>query len=223
MANRFNEDVDKAIVKYKEEKNQDKKNKIFVEEIMPAFESIASYWYVKMPVAKNPEIKQDCLTDLFEKIEKFDTSRVRGFPYFNQIAKNFFSQQLKKEKKQINNNEYDIDLIDYLSSHDLLDVQNEEDIEKDMESIEFVQIFKENLVEWEHHFKKDQEKQLVGALIEILNQADRLDPYVPIEKKAVLHYIKELTNLNSKQITTNLAKIKKKFFALKRKYDRGDI
>ena len=220
MGNHFNEDVDNAIVRYKNEKNIKKRNEIFVNEIMPAFEKIASYWYTIMPVAKNPELKQDCLTDLFEKIEKFDTSRVRGFPFFNQIAKNFFCQQLKKEKKQIGNNEYTVDLIDYLSSHDLLVEEQKDTIDEEIENLEFIDIFKENLKEWESFFKKPQEKELVSVLIDIFDQADKIDIF---SKKAIFWYIQDMTSLNSKQITTNLAKIKKKFYKLKKKYKKGNI
>jgi hypothetical protein len=61
---------------------------------------------------------------------------------------------------------------------------------------------------------------LVDALITLFDQAEDIPHF---KKKAVFFYLKEITQMNSKQIAINLTKIKKKFLFLKAKYDRGDI
>lgn len=217
----FGENVTKAIVEFIKEKDQNKRNKIFVTDIMPAFEKLINYHYYKMPIARNEEVIQDCMTDLYEKIDKFEYEKYdRGFPYFNMIVRNFFIQIMKAENKQIQNDQYPISLTDLKQQQGKLDEYLVDDIEEVIEKEEFIEIFKENLIKWQEHFKKPQERKVVDALITIFENADNLELY---NKKAIFWYLRELTDLKSKQIATNLTKIKKKFEILKRKYERGDI
>ena len=195
------------------------RNKIFVEKIKPAFETMINYHFSRLPdyMSKNEELKQDALTDLFEKIDKFnETKHDRGFPYFNIIARNFFIQEKKRQDRERLTSENVYSLSDLAASEEPL----VDDIETEIQEQEFFEELKKNLVEWKDFFKKDQEKKFVDALCVIFDNADNLEYH---NKKAVYVYLRELTGMNSKQIAANISKIKKKFDSFKKKWHRGDI
>lgn len=217
----FGEDVTKSIVRFNKEKNFTTRQKLFVEDIMPAFEKLILYHYHRSSVARNEDILHDCMAYLYEKIEKFDGEKYdRGFPYFNRIVKNFFIQEKKKESKEIQNDQYPISLTDYKQQQGKLEEYVKDGIEEEIERGEFINSFKDHLLKWKGQFKKEQEIKIVDALILIFENSHNLELY---NKKAVYWYLKEITKLNSKQVTTNLTKVKKKLSLLKKKYNRGDI
>lgn len=217
----FSDDVTKAIIEFKYEKSKEKRNEIFVERIMPAFEKLIKYHYHRSHIAKNEEIMQDCMSYLFEKIPKYEEDKYdHAFPYFNIIVRNYFIQISKAESRQIQNDQYPISLTDIKQQQGKLEEYAIDDIETKIEFEQFLESFKDHLHKWRNHFQKPQEVKIIDALIIIFENADNLELY---NKKAIFWYLKELTNLKSKQIATNLAKIKRKYELLKKKYNRGDI
>lgn len=214
----FGKEVDDAILEYLNEPNSTNQSKIFEHKIMPAFEKLAQYHYHKFPVARNEEIIKDCVVFLYEQLKKFNVNKsIRGFPYFNIIARNFFIQKMKLEKKElIQEQDFMISLNDPESASALLT----EDLEENIEEKQFIEIFKKQLPLWRDKFTKTHEKQIVDAIILLFEQVDAIDLF---KKKAIFFYLKEMTGLNSKQIAINLGKIKKKFLFLRERYDRGDF
>ncbi len=223
----FGPEVDSAIVWFQKETEISKKHEIFVSCIKPAFEKLVNYHYYKTPVARNEDIKSDCLSFLYEQINKFDaTKRDRGFPYFNVIVKHFFIQRLKTERKQISNDQMSVSLSDYQSQQNKSDFLLVEDLDEQIENREFIETVKEHLPRWKDQFTKPQEKLFMDAVIALFETSEDVDIY---NKKAIFYYLKENTaalappGLNSKQIATNLEKLKRKFVALKKKFLRGDV
>lgn len=216
----FGEEVDSAIKDYLLETSLSKKSKIFEKYIYPAFIKLAEYHYHKLPVLKNEEVISECVVFLYEQLHKFNPEKAsRGFPYFNIIAKHFFIQKIKQEKKQqTQEKDWTLSLNDEnqnISSDLIID-----GIEEKREKQQFVDLFKKCLPQWKDKFTKNQEKQVAEALIILFENAENIDIY---KKKALYFYIREITGLNSKQIAINLNKIKKKFKHLKVKYERGEI
>jgi hypothetical protein len=220
----FGSDVDQALVLFQLEPEIDAKNNIFISDIKPAFEKLIKYHYYRTPITRNEEVMHDCMSFLYEilKNKKFDSTKyTRGFPYFNMIVKHFFIQRLKVEKKKIATDKNIDSLSNYQANQKIFDtVLLTEDVEEEYQNREFINILKENLPKWRDQFQKEQEKQFVDALILLFENAKNIDIY---NKKAIFLYLREITNLNSKQIATNLNKVKKKFSFLKKKYLRGDI
>lgn len=217
----FGEEVDKAIVKFQKSEDKSERESLCKDIIIPAFEKLASYHYHRVSIIKNEEVMHDCVIDLYEKIPMFDSEKyVRSFPYFNMIARNFFYQKFKSEKKEINKEE----IVSFSQDANILLNDNllEDDIEVEIEKKEFLNIFIEQLPKWRERTEKEQEKEVIDALIVLFQNADNLDIY---KKKAIFIYLRELLEekMNSKQIALNLNKVKKRFQNLKRKYQRGDI
>lgn len=215
----FTEETTKAIIEMKKCETQEERNEIFLQKVKPAFETLINYHYSRLPeyLSKNEELKQDALTDLFEKIDKFDdTKHDRGFPYFNVIVRNFFIQEKKRQDKERLTSENVYSLSDLAASEQPLVNSADENIEYE----EFFTLFKENLNEWKDSFKKEQEIKFIDALCVIFENAENMEFH---NKKAVYVYLRELTGLNSKQIAVNINKLKKKFLSYKKKWHRGDI
>jgi DNA-directed RNA polymerase specialized sigma24 family protein len=215
----FGEEVDAAIAEYLKEPSSKKKSKIFEKTIYSAFLKLAEYHYHKMPVLKNEEVISECVVFLYEQLHKFNPEKsARGFPYFNIIAKHFFIQKIKTEKKQqIQEQEFTVSLND---SSPVVDQLAAPDEEEKLEQEQFIAILKKTLPVWREKLPKKQEKQMVDAIISLLENAENIDIY---KKKALFFYIREITGMNSKQVAMNLNKIKKKFDHLLAKYNRGDI
>lgn len=220
----FGEDVDQAIVLFQLETDEDNKHKLFVEDIKPAFEKLINYHYFRTPIAKDEDIVHDCMSFLYEILinKKFNSEKYsRGFPYFNMVVKHFFIQKLKSEKKKASTDKNIESLSDYNSNETYFDsVLFVDNIETEFQKKEFIEILKENLPKWKDQFSKDQEKKVVEALIILFDNVGNIDIF---NKKAIFWYIRDITGLNSKQVATNLNKIKKKFNFLKRKYQKGNI
>lgn len=216
----FGKDVDEAIVEFCSCQNQAKKSLIFEKKIYPAFKKLSQYHYNKLPVIKNVDSIDECVVFLYEQLYKFDPSKqTRGFPYFNIIAKHYFIQKIKQEKRA---RVHDEARLISLSTEDA--ANNELLMTEDLNDVivkeRFFSLLKTHLPIWRDKFSKPQEKQVVDCLIVLFSEPEAVEIY---KKKAILLYIKEMTGLNSKQIASNLAKIKKKFFHLKAKYDRGEL
>lgn len=214
----FGEDVDNALVEYQKSSDIKEKNKVFEKKIMPAFKKLISYYYFTMPINRDEEVQFDCLSFLFEQLNKFDTSQKRGFPYFNVVAKNYFIQKLKQEKKKAISNDYIFSLDD--TSDTLEQAELIDSTEHDIETKQFVVLFKENLNKWRASFQKEQEVAIVDALITLFDNIENIDVF---NEKAIYHYLKEITGLNSTQIAINLNKIRKKFYFFNKKYERGEF
>lgn len=218
----FGEHVTKAIVDFQNESNPKLKHKIFENNIMPAFDKLIKYHYFKIPVKKDPEVVHDCMSFLYEQLNKFNsTQHDRAFPYFNVIVKNHFIQKLKtEEKKNLLSKEMDSlnDPKEIIKNNkEFLTIDNIEDV---YDNEEFVSVLKKNLPKWRESFPKDQEKAVIDALAVLFENVENFDNY---NRKIIFFYIKEITGLNSKQIAINLNKVKKKFKFLKKKYQKGTI
>lgn len=218
----FDEDVTKAIVNFQKAEAPKEKHKIFEENIMPAFDKLIKYHYFKIPVKRDPEVVHDCMSFLYEQLNKFDASQHdRGFPYFNVIVKNYFIQKLKNEEKK-NSISKDIDSLNdpkeiIKNNKDCIVIDN---IEDSYDNEEFIEVLKSALPKWRESFQKDQEKAVVEALTVLFENVENFDNY---NKKIIYFYIKEITGMNTKQIAINLNKVKKKFKFLKKKFQRGNI
>lgn len=214
----FDKKVDEALAFYKSEEKKEDRDKVFVEVVLPAFKKLSQYHYYKFPVSRNEDTINECIAHLCEAIPQWDKDRV-GFSYFNMVAKNFFNQKIKKESKQISNDQYMTSLSDFQAQKGNLDPIFVEEFRDLVEDRQFSELFVEHLYRWQSQFKKDQEKIFMDGFITLFENSGN----IICKKKAIYFYLKEITGLNAKQLATNLNKLKKRFIALKKKYERGDF
>jgi hypothetical protein len=216
--NYFNKDTENAIIEFQQEENLELKKKIFVEKIrLPFLKLIENIIYVYKfhTLGEIDILKNDCLSFLFESLYKFDKSRqTQAFSYYNVCCKHWFIQRVKNYKKKSKSDVcFDKPLITKLEQTNNNFVDN---LEEDLENIEFMMLLKEEMKKWRHKFDKTQEKLVLEAIILLFENPDLVSVY---NKKGINVYLREITNLkNTKQIVTNLKKFKKKYNLFKKNY-----
>ena len=108
--NYFNTDTQAAIVSYQNSDCLDEKNKLYVDQILPAFEKLAQnlifiYGFIS-PGEPYEHLKNDCVSFLFETIHKWDPGKgTKAFSYFNVVAKNWLiinsRRRIKSERRHV--------------------------------------------------------------------------------------------------------------------------
>lgn len=221
--NYFDQNTEDAIVRFQKEPNIETKKKIFVSDVRPSFLKLIEniiFVYKFHTLGEIDVLKNDCMSFLFETLYKFDATKGhKAFSYFNVIAKNWFIQKVKVHKKKNKSDVYfDKVLVNKLekSENDAL----VHDYEESLINVEFLELLKEEIKKWRGKFDKKQEKLVLEAIILLINNPDLISIY---NKKGIYLYIREITGLNTKQIVTNLSKIRKKYDIFKTKYDEGEI
>ena len=106
----FDSQTQAAIVLFQTSTSKKERELVYKNEIMPAFEKLVEnliniYKFSGMHDSYE-NLKNDCVTFLFETINKFDESRgTTAFSYFNVVAKNWLiiktKQKNNKQKKNI--------------------------------------------------------------------------------------------------------------------------
>lgn len=97
----FDSKTEKAIVSFQNELNIEKRKKIFIKKIKPCLDKLIEniiFTYKFHSLDNIDNLKNDCLSFLFENLNKFDPTRnFKAFSYFSVISKNFFIQKVKRQ------------------------------------------------------------------------------------------------------------------------------
>jgi hypothetical protein len=209
----FHSGTHDAIVLFQEESDPDTRNKIYTNEILPAFTKLVEnliFIHGANVHVQVEEFKSDCISFLYEKLKKFDASRgSKAFSYFNVVAKNWIimrmRQKIKHTKKHVN--------IDDKTIVPELDVLNTVDPsfeiygsagKKAAQTEQLDQMF----FEVSDRLNQENEKICMEAIIKLFQNIDDIDFF---NKRAIFVYIREMTNLNTKQISTAMSSIKKHY------------
>ena len=69
---------------------------------------------------------------------------------------------------------------------------------------------------WDQQNLKENERKVLGAIKILLSDPDAIEIF---NKKAIYLYIREITNLNTKQVLTNLNKFRVEYANFKKKWN----
>lgn len=215
----FNENTQAAIVSYQKSLEKREKDKLYVSEIMPAFEKLVEnliniHKFTSLHDTYD-DLKNDCVNFLFETIGKFDDSRgTNAFSYFNVVAKNWLIIRTKQKAQRMKRavslddpdalNVYEHRIIDEYCTVPAQDVLLEN--QNSAENIISV------LYEIREKVKTENELICINSIITIFENIDNVDL---LNKSAILLYMRELSNLTPKQLTTTMQSIKKQYKKLK--------
>ena len=89
-----------------------------------------------------------------------------------------------------------------------------------IEEREFWQNFYKEVDSWDSSIMVENELKVYTAIRELFSSADELDL---LNKKAIYLYLREITGLTTKQIVSQLNKMKKKYRNFKKNWDEGKI
>jgi len=209
----FNSDTQSAIVAFQISSSKIEKDKIYINDILPAFEKLVEnliniHKFTGLHDSFE-DLKNDCVNFLFETIGKFDAERgTNAFSYFNVVAKNWLiiktKQKALKSKKNVS-----IDDASALTLHEqnLIDeyysIPSQDSVLDGQSSTEEVI---EMLYEIREKVKTENELMCINSIITIFENVDDIDL---LNKNAILLYMRELSGFSPKQLTTTMQSIKK--------------
>lgn len=222
----FNKDTHDSIVKFQNTDCLDEKEKLYVLEILPAFDKLAEnlifiHGFAK-PHGSYLELKDDCVTFLYETLEKFDPSRgSKAFSYFNVVAKNWLIIQSKKKIKS-NRRHVSIDDEPSLSMRDRVTIEHHQS-EPAQDTLIIKKESMDDLFELMNTIKgrlnTENELACMNAIVTLFTCIEDLDF---LNKRAVFVYMRELSSLNPKQLSVAMSVIRKHYRELS-KSDEFDI
>lgn len=211
----FTKDTQASIEAYQNEPDIDKREIIYKDDIAKAFDQLAeSLIYVyrfNSPYETVQSMKVDCVAFLYETIHKWDPARgTKAFSYFNVVAKNWLIIRCRNAKKNYHRH-VSMSEMSHLSAADKHTIANYQVIPGPDEVLEKAnfknEIFKV-IEELEGRVKKQNEVLCVSAIKTVFNNVDNLDF---LNKRAIYVYIREISGLNSKQLSVAMSKIRKHY------------
>lgn len=153
-------------------------------------------------------LKQDCVINLYETLHKFDPEKGhRAFSYFNVVAKHWLIiHSRKKNKRQYRmvsiddpDNEINVDALFHRNGQYVKPPSSL--IEQREKTEEIRQLFQEI----RKRVRNEREQRCVDAIIEIFEKVDELDF---LNKRAIFVYVREMSGLNSKQLSVCMSSIR---------------
>jgi hypothetical protein len=209
----FTMDVQNKIVEYQNTNCQKEKSKLYEFHIYPAFRSLVhslvSVYGFKSSNEDIAHLKSDCVTFLFETIHKWSPDKKsKAFSYFNVVAKNWLTIQSRRLLKNQRRSAYIDDpygltfvekseLFDreYVDPHFLMKEKNEK-FKNLLKMIDYI----------EEHLKDEKDIKCCFAIKKVFNSIDDLEFF---NKRAVFVYLREISGLNSTELSSSLSSIRK--------------
>jgi len=216
----FNADTQKAIVAYQQAGDDKKlKNKLYMTAIVPAFEKLTEnliniHKFTSLHDTYD-DLKNDCVTFLFETIHKFDGNRgTNAFSYFNVVAKNWLIIRTKQKSQRVRRT-CSLDDPNAMSANETRIVEDYctipgTDVILEKESAS--QGILDMLYEIRSKIKTENELACINSIITIFENINDIDL---LNKSAILLYMRELSGLSPKQLTTTMQSVKKHYRKMK--------
>jgi len=157
------------------------------------------------------EIHTDTHSFLMTKVDKFKPSKnKKAYSYFGTICKNYLMGQIIKDQKETNRK------VSYEDISSALEERADLSYTIDDEVLEMDSVITEYLKELKHYINDDDlnenEKKLGMALIELFDNYQSIffgSQNNKFNKNVILLSLREMTNLNTKEIRTSIKRFKK--------------
>jgi hypothetical protein len=198
-----------------------RRSQLYEELIQPAFNEMVdkivfTYRFTSLP--NIDELRQDCKVWLTTILAKYDPNRgSKAFSYFSVITKNWFIHQVKKTTKRARRE------VDYEKAgkeiNETLQSSNNPIVEDYIEKEFWVQFYRE-LESWDSSRMSENELLVYNAIRQLFASVEDLDL---LNKKAIYLYLREITGLNTKQIVSQLNKMRKRYRSFRKNWDNGKI
>ena len=217
----FTQEHEDAILKYCTTDDRAEKERLYENLIQPAFNQMVdkivfSYKFTSLP--NIDELRMECKVWLTTILDKYDPNRgSKAFSYFSVITKNWFIHKVKRNTKSLQREvPYEDAELEVESTFvDPGDQYYQERVKK-----EFWQNLWGEIESWEVDYEKESEKKVYEAVKIILSSVDEIEIF---NKKAVYLYLREITGMNTKQIVTQLNKMRTRYRDFKKDWDDGKI
>jgi hypothetical protein len=215
----FHAGTQAAIVAYQQSPERKERERLYVTDIMPAFEKLVENLINihKFSALHDTfdDLKNDCVNFLFETIGKFDANRgTNAFSYFNVVAKNWLIIRTKQKSQRMKRS-VSLDDPDSLSVNEHRIIEDH-CIVPSQETVLENKTTANGVVEMLHDIRSkvrsENELACINSIITIFENIDEVDL---LNKSAILLYMRELSGLSPKQLTTTMQMIKRHYKRLK--------
>lgn len=210
-----------AIIKYCSTDDMRVKEEVYNALIRPAFSQMVdkivfTYRFTTLPDID--DLREECKGWLVTILAKFDPNKGhKAFSYFSVVTKNWFIHKVKKNKKRLER-EVSFEAVDYDLERDLVD--KGESFQDFTVRKEMMENLKEEMSSWQPDFTKEAEKKVYDAVMMLFDSADEIEIF---SKKAIYLYLRELTGMNTKQIVSQLNKMRTRYRTFRKEWDNGEI
>jgi hypothetical protein len=209
----FGPEVQASIVSFKSETDLSRREEVYIKEILPAFNKLAEnliYIYgFAGPNESVPDLRSDCVCFLYENLHKFDESRgTKAFSYFNVVARNWLIIHAKKRQK-MSSKYVSIDDIESLSAKDRKAIAYHSIIESPDEILYAAgqrQRIIDAVLKIKEMCSNEQEIACADAIHTVFTKIDELDL---LSKRAIFVYVRDISNLNAKQLAAAMASVRR--------------
>lgn len=225
----FTDDTQNAIIEWQAVRTEEQKLKnlplteeqelrrreIYTSRIHTAFDTLAdnliNVYGFKAAFENKDDLKGECVSFLYTVLGKYDSTRsFRAFAYFNVVARHWFTIRCKNASKRTSvmvsldnpdawsDSDYEL-IVDTRSVDTFEDYFNPKVNREQMQTI--VSSVRSML-------RSESHKKVLDAVIVILERTEDLDF---LNKRAISLYLRDITGLSQKEISTALSAIKKKY------------
>lgn len=211
----FYEKEEDAVVKYINAKTSDEKNLIFEEYLRPALskmiESIIRTYNLHQKGEEFEETFDDALAFIITKIDRYKKENGRAFSYIQTICKHHLIAKINESRKfMIRNTSYD-DLSDDINENEEYSyTMHENSVDLNELITLMISEIDEQISDPNNKLTKNDIK-VGNSIMEILKNWDELFSELgsnKFNKSSILLYIKEATNLPTKDIRNSMKKFK---------------
>jgi hypothetical protein len=211
----FGPDAQAAIYDFKSTDSQHEREEIYNTRILPALEKLVEnlirIYSITSPYESSYEIKNDCVSFLYENLCKFDEKRgTKAFSYFNVVARNWLFLYSRRRSK-FNGRHISLSDMNSLSAKDKMQIAKhsiadspEEIMVREGRRDEIKGI----LEKISSRLHEDHEKACMQAIMSVFEHAEDIDI---LHKRAIMIYVRDLSNLPQKQLTVAMSSIRKHY------------
>lgn len=203
----FTEDTENAIVEYLSHTDQDIRNKIYNERIAYGFYKLAEniihtfkFYYTDIDTIE--DLKHEVVAFLLEKLHLYNQDKGKAYSYFGTIAKRYLivynQNNYKKLQEKVNMDEVNDENDMFVDNNIGLD---EEKNELNMFLDQYVSYIDKHIYTI---FPKQHDARTADAIIELFRKRENLEIF---NKKALYIYIREITDVDTPQITKIIKKL----------------
>ena len=208
----FDSNTQAGIVEFQNALTSLDKAKIYEHQIMPAFNTLVENLILIYGFSRDDSfsiLKNDCVSFLYETLHKFDGSRgTKAFSYFNVVAKNWLILNSRRKKKNRDNHVsiHDTERLskrdEYLIASSQVSPSPDEVMIDAGRRDEILQILRtiKNRVE------STNDVLCINAVITVHENLDNLDF---LNKRAIYVYVRDISGLSSKQLSSSMSVIRK--------------
>ena len=217
----FTQDHEDAIIEYSKTQCNIIRTELYVNLIRPAFNEMVdkivfTYRFTTLPNVD--ELRDECKVWLTTILDKYDPNKgSKAFSYFSVITKNWFIHKVKQTSKRAKR---EVDYEDALKEVDEEKIICYNPYLKDKEEEDFWKKLHFEIDSWETDDMKDNERKVYNAVRVILGSIDNIEIF---NKKAVYLYLREITGLNTKQVVSQLNKLRRRYREFKHDWDDGKV